>query len=91
MARNEIKLRKQLIDDDTLQRHRDYSLLMRRHERTRRAKKTKNIFIYSLIVAVITVLLLIITSYFMVRWEKERELKNTKPAMHQSLRRASHT
>lgn len=76
MSRNEIKLRRQLIDEDSLQRHRNYGLLLQRHEREQRRKKTKQIFIYSLVVAVVLVLLLILASYFIVKWEKERELKN---------------
>ena len=75
MSRNEIKLRRQLIDESSLQRHRNYGLLLQRHEREQRKRKTWRIFIYSLVFAVVTVLLLIIASYFIVKWEKERELK----------------
>jgi hypothetical protein len=80
MARHEIKLRKQLIDESALQRHRNYSLLLQQHENEQRKKKTKRIFIYSFVVAVVTVLLLIIASYFVVKWERERQFqKNAKP------------
>jgi hypothetical protein len=75
MAKNEIKLRKRLIDDTTLERHRNYSLLLKQHTRAKRIKRTKQFFIYSLLVAVVVVLLLLLVSYFLVRLERERELK----------------
>lgn len=87
MARHEIKLRRQLIDESALQRHRNYSALLQRHERERKKRKTKRIFIYSFVVAVITILLLIFASYFIVKWEKERELKeNTKTNQTEQLK-----
>jgi len=83
MARNEIKLRKRLIDETTLDRHRNYSLLLKQHERAKRLKKTKRFFIYSLLIAVVVVLLLLLVSYILVRLERERELKKegTKTSM----------
>jgi len=78
MARHEIKLRRQLIDESALQRHRNYSALLQRHEHERKRRKTKRIFIYSFIVAVITILLLIFASYFILKWEKERELRKNQ-------------
>lgn len=82
MARNEIKLRRRLIDENALERHRNYSLLLQRHQRAQRIKRTKRIFVYSLLIAVVTVLLLVLASYFIVKWEKERELRrNGKTSM----------
>jgi len=83
MAKNEIKLRKRLIDETTLERHRNYSLLLKQHERAKRLKKTKQFFIYSLLVAVVVTLLLLLVSYILVRLERERELKKgeTKTSM----------
>jgi hypothetical protein len=75
MAKNEIKLRKRLIDETTLERHRNYSLLLKQHERAKRFKRTKQFFIYSLLVAIVVTLLLLVVSYFLVRIERERELK----------------
>jgi hypothetical protein len=75
MARHEIRLRKKLIDDVTLQRHRDYSLLLKQHERAKRIKGVKQFFFYSLLIAVVVVLLLILVSYVLFRLEKDRELK----------------
>ena len=83
MARNEIKLRKRLIDETTLERHRDYSLLLKRHERAKRIKRTKQFFIYSLLIAAVLILLLLLVSYILVRLERNRELKekDTKTSM----------
>jgi len=75
MAKNEIKLRTHLLNENALQRHRNYALLLQQHKRERRKKKTRRIFFFSIIVAVVTVLLLTLVSYFMVKWEKEREQK----------------
>ena len=75
MARNEIKLRKRIVDEGALQRHRNYGLLLQRHQHEQRRKKTRQVFIYTLLIAVVTILVLIVISYFMVKWEKNRELK----------------
>ena len=83
MAKNEIRLRKRLIDQTTLQRHRNYSLLLKQHKRDKRFKTTRQFFIYTLLVAVVVTLILLLVSYFMLRLERERELKQkgTKTAM----------
>jgi len=75
MAKNEIKLRKRLIDDLSLQRHRNYSLLLKQHERQKHIHRAKRFFLYSLLVAMVIVLLLSLVSYFLVRLEKNREFK----------------
>ena len=77
MAKNKIKLRRQLIDESALQRHRNYGLLLQQHQRAQRRKKTRQLFIYALVLAVATILVLILVSYFMVKWEKEREQKRS--------------
>jgi hypothetical protein len=87
MARNEIKLRKRLIDETTLERHRNYSLLLKQHKQAKRFKRTKQFFLYTLLVAVAVTLLLLLVSYLLVRFEREREQKKegTKTAIsHQS-------
>ncbi|GHM99833.1 hypothetical protein WSM22_13230 [Cytophagales bacterium WSM2-2] len=80
MARNEIKLRRRHLDENALQRHRNYSLVLQRHERAQRVKRTRKVFVYSIVVAVVTILLLILSSYFVMKWEKERELKKNDKA-----------
>jgi heme/copper-type cytochrome/quinol oxidase subunit 2 len=83
MAKNEIKLRRRLVDETTLERHRNYSLLLKQHERAKRYERTKQFFIYSLLIAVVVILLLLLVSYFLVRLERERERKKegTKTSM----------
>ena len=83
MAKNDIKLRERFIDETTLERHRDYSLLLKQHKRAKRLKKTKQFFLYSFLVAIVVTLLLLLVSYILVRLERERELKKdgTKTAM----------
>jgi len=75
MAKTEIKVRKRLIDETTLERHRNYSLLLKQHERARRLKRTKQFFIYSILIAAALVLLLLLVSYILVRLERNRELR----------------
>src|SRR5260221_2357120 len=75
MARNEIRLRRRLVDDATLERHRNYSFLLKQHERSKRIKRTKRFFIYTLLIAVVITLLLLLVSYLLVRLERNRELK----------------
>lgn len=75
MAKNEIKVRQRLIDDTTLQRHRNYSLLLKQHERKKRIQRTRRFFLYTLLIAVVIILLLTLVSYILVRLEKNRELK----------------
>jgi hypothetical protein len=45
MAKHEIKLRTRAIDDTTLERHRNYSLLLQQHRRARRKRKTRQLFL----------------------------------------------
>jgi len=91
MARNEIKLRRRLIDDTTLERHRNYSLLLKQHERAKRIKRTKQFFIYTLLIAVVITLLLLLVSYILVRLERNRELKEkgTKTSLSHSASETS--
>lgn len=76
MGRNEIKLREKQVTADTLKRYRNYSALLKKVERNKRYKETLRIFIISLIVTFV-VLLLIVLSYVIVKWEREREQKNS--------------
>ena len=71
-----------MIDETTLERHRNYSLLLKQHKQAKRFKRTKQFFIYSLLIAVV-VLFLLLVSYILVRLERERELKKegTKTSM----------
>jgi len=74
MGRNEIKLRRQLATDD-IQRYRNYSELLEKHERIRRHRRTLKFFLYTLVVTVVIVLFLIVVSYLVIRLEKQQEQK----------------
>ncbi len=76
MGKNEIKLRRQMLDAGDIGRYRNYPALMRQHERAKRAKRNVRIFTYSILVTLIILLFLIIISFMMFRWEKKRELRN---------------
>ena len=75
MGRSEIKLRDKRLTADTVKGYRNYSALLKKVERDRRYKQTVRIFIISLIVTFI-VLMLIVLSYLIVKWERDREKKN---------------
>lgn len=82
MAKHEIKLRERSIDSTTLERHRDYSQLLKQHRRSTRIRRTKQFFLYTFLVAVVVVLLLLVISYVMVQLEKNREeQKDVKTSM----------
>ena len=75
MGRNEIKLREKRLAADSVKRYRNYSALLKKVERDNRFKHALRIFIISVIVTVF-ILLLIILSYMVIKWEREKELKN---------------
>ncbi len=75
MGRNEIKLREKRLTADSVKRYRNYSALLKKVERDNRFKHALRIFIISVIVTVF-ILLLIILSYMVIKWEREKELKN---------------
>lgn len=70
MARNDIRLRRQRMTTGNIARHRNYGDIMERHERDQKWKRMFKVFIYFLIAAFFTIVLIIV-----VRWEK-RESKN---------------
>lgn len=76
MGKNEIRLRRQMLDSGDIGRYRNYPALMRQHERARRFKRNLRIFTYSILVTLIVLLFLIIISFMMFRMEKKREIKN---------------
>lgn len=73
MAKSEIKLRKDTLDDAMLKRYQNYPELLRQHQRQRRKRTGKRFIIYSFVIAVIIVLLLTVVSYWLVRLERQRE------------------
>ncbi|GCC51721.1 hypothetical protein SanaruYs_19500 [Chryseotalea sanaruensis] len=79
MARNDIRLRRQRMTTGNIARHRNYGDIMERHERDQKWKRMFKVFIYFLIAAFLTIILIIV-----LRWE-QRENKdlnaNTKKAI----------
>jgi cell division protein FtsL len=80
MGRNEIKLRDKRLTPDSVKRYRNYSALLKKVERDKRYRQTLRIFIISIIVTII-VLLLIVASYTLVKWEREKEINKVNKKM----------
>jgi heme/copper-type cytochrome/quinol oxidase subunit 2 len=76
MSRNEIRLRKKMMSTDKIQRYRNYSALMKQHQRANRFKRTVRIALYSLVATVIVLILLLIVTFFIMRLEKKNSNKN---------------
>lgn len=72
MGRNEIRLRRQLISSGRIARHRNYSELMRQHDKEVRLKRVLRVFTYFLIILFLLILLLIV-----IRWESKQESDST--------------
>lgn len=56
-----------MVTPEQVHRYRDYSLLMKQFKRKERARRTFKIFAYSIVVTLVTVLLLIIISWLMIK------------------------
>lgn len=85
MGKVEIKIRKKILTPDNLQRHRNYSALLKKYERNKRFKRALRIFLYSLALTIF-VLALIFISMWKVLLDKEQEQKNQlKPKTEQNL------
>lgn len=67
MGRNEIRLRKNLMSAGRIARHRNYSELMRQHNKEIRLKRVLRVFYYFLIILFLLILLLIV-----LRWESKQ-------------------
>lgn len=67
MARNDIRLRRQRMTTGNIARHRNYGDIMERHERDQKWKRMFKVFIYFLIAAFLTIILVIV-----VRWEQRK-------------------
>jgi flagellar biogenesis protein FliO len=72
MGRNEIKLREKRLNSENVKRYRNYSALLKKVEREKRYRQTLRIFLTSLVVTLVVLILLII-SYLLVKWERQRQ------------------
>ena len=75
MSRNEIKLRKKKMGAGDIQRYRNYSLLLKQLERTKRFKRALRFFLYSLLITMFILFLVALVGYFMLRLEKQKGQK----------------
>jgi hypothetical protein len=80
MGRNEIRLRRNTMSSGRIARHRNYSELMRQHDRESKLKRIFRVFIYFLIVLFFLIILLMV-----IRWEGKRIEKVSEIAIEQSL------
>lgn len=70
MSRNEIKLRRKKVSAGDIQRYRNYSLLLKQLERTKRFKRALRFFLYSLIITAFILMLIALVGYFILRTGK---------------------
>lgn len=56
-----------MVTPEQVRQYRDYSLLMKKYKRTQRFRRTLKIFTWSVVVTLVTVLLLVLISWLMVR------------------------
>lgn len=70
MGRNEIRLRRQMMNTGRIARHRNYGELMARHERDLRIKRIARIVISFLLIVFLLIIFAIV-----VRWEKQEDQK----------------
>jgi len=70
MGRNEIRMRRQMMNAGRIAQHRNYGELMARHERDVKVRRITKVVIYFLIIAFLLIIFLIVT-----RWEKRENLK----------------
>jgi hypothetical protein len=74
MGRNEIRLRRQMMNTGRIAQHRNYGEIMARHERELKLKRISRVVIYFLIIAFFVILFFIIT-----RWEMRENSKEASP------------
>jgi hypothetical protein len=74
MGRNEIRLRRQMMNAGRIAQHRNYGDIMARHERELKLKRISKVVIYFLIIAFLIILFVIVT-----RWEMRENSKVTNP------------
>ncbi|MCU0397054.1 MAG: hypothetical protein MUC73_03025 [Cyclobacteriaceae bacterium] len=79
MGRNEIRLRRNTMSSGRIARHRNYSELMRQHDRESKLKRIFRVFIYFLIVLFFLIILLMV-----IRWEGKRNEKVSEIAIEQN-------
>ncbi|QOI97551.1 MAG: hypothetical protein HRU69_08640 [Flammeovirgaceae bacterium] len=85
MGRNEIRLRRQQMSSGRIARHRNYSELMRQHDKEIRLKRVLRVFTYFLIILFLLILLFIV-----IRWEGKQRSELHFKKINQSYSVTSH-
>lgn len=73
MGKSEIRLRRNMMSTGRIARHRNYTEVMRQHDRDTKLKRILKVFTYFLIILFITLILIIV-----IRWERRKTLKSSK-------------
>jgi preprotein translocase subunit SecG len=73
MGQNEIRIRRNMMSTGRIARHRNYSELMRQHDRDTKLKRILKVFTYFLIILFITLILIIV-----IRWERRKTSKSSQ-------------
>lgn len=76
MGKNEIRLRRQMMSTGRIARHRNYTELMRQHDRDVKLKRVFRVFIYFLVALFLVIILIIV-----IRWEKRSIEKSTNASV----------
>ena len=77
-----IKLRRDLLSPERIDRHKNYSNVLRQFERKKRFDRAKKLFVYSLVIAVIVLFLVLGAVWVYLRLAKEKsERKNNQSAL----------
>jgi preprotein translocase subunit SecG len=79
MGKNEIRLRRNMMSTGRIARHRNYTELMRQHDRDTKLKRILKVFTYFLIILFITLILIIV-----IRWEKRKSIQTSKAVIESS-------
>ena len=75
MGRNEIRLRRQMMSSGRIARHRNYTELMRQHDRDTKWKRVIRVFLYFLVILFFLIILVIV-----LRWESKQASQLYGPA-----------
>ncbi len=74
MARNEIRLQKNRMSSGRIAKHRNYSELMRVHNREHNMKRVLRVFLYFLIILFLLIILITV-----MRWESKQQSYHNLP------------
>ena len=79
MGKSKIRIRRQVLNPLEIDRHKDYSSLLRRHERERRRKRFVRFVTFSILITLIVLLFLTIISYLWFDVAKRADVPGKVP------------